>query len=390
MKQIPLAWQMSPIRSCSSSGDSVSSTTCAGLSVGTGAPRHSWAGGQTHLECSEELLRQLPGVHRHLHIRVQCGQQLLGHLSTVPAHTALPLEELWGSGTRGLGAPMGAAPGTESPHPIPSARTPTPSWDRGLPAVPTPTAPPHPLLEPPPLRLPALTAINGTEGHFPDPHPPLYPLPGPCPQPRPLMGPLPVLAPVVSTPGPYLCSFPEPLPVAPPHQHPHPHVCHTTGRIHTRNRYQAAQTPWRDPYPRRDASLRPYPFPQPPPDPFTGTPTVPTPAAVPPQGPRPAVPAPRPAPRRSRAGRPSAPPPAPAPPPPALRPRAAPPRAPRPPAASARRRPAPTCGARRALSGRKAAARTPPPAAPHAQLPGVARARHAAAPPRRAAPRPVR
>lgn len=95
MKQMPWAWQKSPTRSCSSSGDSVSTTTCA-RSVSErchpGGPHG--AGMQAHLEGVKEGLRQLPGVSLNHHTGVQLGQGLLGCLGTVLAQITLPQEKL--------------------------------------------------------------------------------------------------------------------------------------------------------------------------------------------------------------------------------------------------------------------------------------------------------
>lgn len=86
MKQMPRAWQKSPTRSCSSSGDSVSTTTCA-RSVSEcchpGAPHGT--GMQAHLEGVKEGLRQLPAVSFDHHMGVQLSQGLLGCLGTVLA-----------------------------------------------------------------------------------------------------------------------------------------------------------------------------------------------------------------------------------------------------------------------------------------------------------------
>lgn len=95
MKQMPWAWQKSPTRSCSSSGDSVSTTTCA-RSVSErchpGGPHG--AGMQAHLEGVKQGLRQLPGVSLNHHTGVQLGQGPLGCLGTVLAQITLPQEKL--------------------------------------------------------------------------------------------------------------------------------------------------------------------------------------------------------------------------------------------------------------------------------------------------------
>lgn len=86
MKQMPWAWQKSPMWTCSSSGDSVSTTTCA-RSVSErcrpGGPHGT--GMQAHLEGGKEGLRELPGVSLDHHTGVQLGQGPLGCLGTVLA-----------------------------------------------------------------------------------------------------------------------------------------------------------------------------------------------------------------------------------------------------------------------------------------------------------------
>lgn len=115
MKQMPWAWQKSPTRSCSSSGDSVSTTTCTGAVSGChcpGAGGGQGVGARAHLEGGEEVLQQLPGVSLHRHVGAQLGQDPLGRLGTVPANVTLPQEELWARG----GAPrvLGVLHGTLS------------------------------------------------------------------------------------------------------------------------------------------------------------------------------------------------------------------------------------------------------------------------------------
>lgn len=111
MKQMPWAWQKSPMRSCSSSGDSVSTTTCMGAVSGHRRPRGPRGmGARAHLEGGEESLRQLPGVSCHHHVGVQLGQNPLGRLGTVLTNVTVPQEELWGGHMVGHPVSLGCCP----------------------------------------------------------------------------------------------------------------------------------------------------------------------------------------------------------------------------------------------------------------------------------------
>lgn len=111
MKQMPRAWQKSPMRSCSSSGDSVSTTTYAGTVSWCCHPSGPWgAGAWAHLEGGEEGLRQLLVMGHHCHVGVQLGQDPLGHLGTVPAYVTLSQEELRGRHTVGHPVGLGCCP----------------------------------------------------------------------------------------------------------------------------------------------------------------------------------------------------------------------------------------------------------------------------------------